>query len=174
MILPRTILKIRSDSPKSFAQFNISYVIFKSFVCNLYVILMSLVSTRMSFVCHPYVFVNHLCAVERHSHVIRMYSYVILISLACTRVSSVCQWYVLACHSYVTRMYSYVIRTSLVCTRMSSVCHSHVLVCHPYVTRMYSYVIRMSLAPSHNEKEKMYQRFHHKEKISEVLSKVQS
>ena len=127
MILPQTILKIRSDSSKSFIQFDISYVFLKSFVCNLYVIRMSILCTRVPLVCHSYV-----------TH---MYSYVIRVSFLCVRKSSVC----IGRHSYVTCMYSYVIRMSLVYTRMSPVCHSYVFVWHPYVTRMYSCVIRMSL-----------------------------
>ena len=138
MFLPQTILKIRSESSKSFIQFNISYVILKSYICNLYVIRMSILCTRMPLVCR--------------SHVTRVCSYVIRMSLLCvckssvyTRMSSVCHSYVLVCHSHVTRMYSYVNLMSLVCTFMLSVCHSYAFVCHPYVTRMYSYVIRMSL-----------------------------
>ena len=84
-----------------------------------HVICMSLVCTRMSFVCHSNpIRMSLVC----HPYVTRMYSYVILTSLVC-------------------------IRMSFACTCMSSVCHSYVirmsLVCHPYVTRMYSYVIRM-------------------------------
>ena len=86
---------------------------------------MSLVYTRISSVCHPYV----TC----------MYSHVIRMSLVCTRMSSVCLSYVLVCHPYVTRMYSYVTRMSLVCTRMSPVCHSYAFLCHPYVTRLWFY-----------------------------------
>ena len=55
---------------------------------------MSLIYTRMSFVCHSYA----------------------------TRMSLVCHSYILVCHSYITRMYSYVIPMSLVCTRMLLVC----------------------------------------------------
>ena len=134
IFLPQRNLKIRPESSKSFIQFNISYVILKSLIYNLYVIRMPLVY---------------------HSHVTRMCSYVIRMSLLCVRkscvysyaicMSSVCHSYVLVCDPYITRMYSYVTRMSLVCTRMPSVCHSYVLVCHPYVTLMYSYVIHMSL-----------------------------
>ena len=60
---------------------------------------MSLVCTRMSFVCHSYVLVCD-------PYITRMYSYVIRMSLVC--------------HPYVTRLYSYVIR-------MSFVCHSYVV-----------------------------------------------
>ena len=74
-----------------------------SFVCHSYVnrmysyiIRMSLVCTRISFICQSSVFVCH-------SYVTRMYSYVIRMSHVCTRMSSVC-------HSYVTRMYSCVTR----------------------------------------------------------------
>ena len=67
MILPQTVLKIRSDISKSFVQFNISHVILKSFVCNLNVICMSIVCTLMPLKCHSYVTV--------------MYSYVIRMSL---------------------------------------------------------------------------------------------
>ena len=74
--------------------------------------------TRMSSVCHSYVF---LC----HPYVTRMYSYVTRMSLVCTCLSPVC--------------HSYVIRMSLVCTRMSFVCHWYVLVCHSYVTRLWFY-----------------------------------
>ena len=99
-----------------------------SSVCHSYVILVSLVCTRMPFVCDSYVLVYH-------PYVTRLYSYVIRMSLVCT----LCLPYVPVCHLYVTCMYSYVIRMSLICTRMSSVCHSYVLVCHPYVTRMWFY-----------------------------------
>ena len=85
-----------------------------------YVIRMSLVCTRMLFVCHSYVLICH-------PYVTRMYSYVTRMSLACTHMSPYVT-YVLICHPYVTRMYSYV-----------TVCHSYVLICHPYVTRMWSY-----------------------------------
>ena len=82
MILPQTILKIRSDSSKSFIQFNISCVSLNSFVCNLYVIRMSLLCTRMSFVCHSYMFVNYLCVLVCYSYITRMsfvcHSYVVL------------------------------------------------------------------------------------------------
>ena len=88
------------------------------------VILMSLVCTRTSSVCHSYVLVCH-------PYVTRIYSYVICMSLVCVRMSSVCHSYVLVCHPYVPRM--------------SSVYHSYVLVRHPYVTCMCSYVIRMPL-----------------------------
>ena len=70
-----------------------------SFVCHSYanrmysfVIRISLCS-RMSLVCHSYIF-------ESHSYVTRMYSYVFRMSLVWTRMSFV----------YVTRMYSYVSR----------------------------------------------------------------
>ena len=137
MFLPQTILKIRSESSKSFIQFNISYVILKSSICNLYVIRMSILCTRMPLVCH--------------SHVTRMCSYVIRMSLlyVCkssvyTRMSSVCHSYVLVCHSHVTRMYSYVNLMSLVCTLMLSICHSYAFVCHPYITRMSPVCTRMT------------------------------
>ena len=45
-----------------------------------YDIRMSLVCTRMSFVCHSYVLV-------RHSYVTHMYSFIIRLSLVCTRIS---------------------------------------------------------------------------------------
>ena len=125
MILPQKNLKIRSESSKSFVQFNILSVIFKSFVCNLYVIRMSIVCTLI-----PLVY---------HSYDTPMYLYVIRMSLIFTRMSIVCHSYVLVSHSYVTRMYSYVTRMSLACTRMSSVCHLYVLVCHPYVIHMWFY-----------------------------------
>ena len=48
-----------------------------------YVICMSVVCTRVPFVCH---------------------SYVIRMSLVCTRMSPVCHCYVFICHSYITRM----------------------------------------------------------------------
>ena len=67
----------------------------------LYVMHMSLVCTRMSFV--------------YHSYVIRMSLLCIRMSFVCTRMSFVLRSYVLVCHLYVTRMYSYVIRMSLVC-----------------------------------------------------------
>ena len=102
------------------------------FVCQSYVLLyhsyiirMTLLCTCMSFICHSYVFINHLCALVCHSYVTHIYSYVNRMSLVCTRISLVCHSYVLVCHPYVTRMYSYVICMSLVCTRMSSICHSY-------------------------------------------------
>ena len=75
-----------------------------------YVIIMSLLCTCMSSVCHSYVL-----------------------------MPSVCHSYVLVCHPYLTRMSLACTRMSLVCTHMSSVCYSYVLVCHPYVTRMWFY-----------------------------------
>ena len=122
MFLPQTILKIRSESSKSFAQFNISYVILKSFVCNLYVIRTSIVCTRMPLICH--------------SHITCMCSYIIRMSLLCVRKLSVCTRIPIVCHS----MYSYVIRMSLVCTRMSSVCHSS-LVCAHMSSACHSYMV---------------------------------
>ena len=71
----------------------------------------------MSFVCHSYVFVNHLCVLVYHSYVI-----------VCTHMPY-----------DVTRGYSYLIRMTLICTRMSSVCHSYVPVCHLYVSRIWFY-----------------------------------
>ena len=62
---------------------------------------MSFVYTRMSSVCHSYVFVCHLYVLVCHPYVTH------------TGMSSVCD--------------SYVIRMSLVCTHMSSVCHSCVI-----------------------------------------------
>ena len=110
--------------------------------CHSYVIRMSLVCTRVSFVSHSYVLVCHPCVTRMYSYVIRIslicYSYVIRMSLVCTCMSFVCHWYILVCHSYVTGIYWYVIRMSLVCTCMTSVCHSYILV-------WYSYVIGMSL-----------------------------
>ena len=132
MILRQKNLKIRSETSKSFIQFNILSVIFKSFVCNLYVIRMSIVCTLI-----PLVY---------HSYDAPMYLYVIRMSFLCVHKSSLCTCmpfvyhsYLLECHSYVTRMYSYVTRVSLACTRMSSVCHLYVLICHPYVTHMWFY-----------------------------------
>ena len=101
-------------------RFKISYVIRMSFAFHLYVacmysyvILMSLVCTQMSFVCHLYVLVCH-------PYVTHMYSRVIRMSLVCTRISSVCHSYVLVYHLYVTRMYP-----------MSCVCLSNATVeCH--------------------------------------------
>ena len=72
---------------------------------------MSFVYTRMSSVCHSYVFVCHLYVLVCHPYV------------TCTGMSSVCDSYVLVCHPYVPRMYSYVICMSLVC--------------HSYVNRMW-------------------------------------
>ena len=96
-----------------------------SFACHLYalifylmysyVLLMSVVCTCMSPVCHSYVLVCHPC-------VTRMYSYVIRMSLVCTHMSFVCHSYVLVCNLHVTCIYSYVIRMSLVYTHMSLVC----------------------------------------------------
>ena len=61
-----------------------------------HVIRISLVCTRMSFICHLYVLVSD-------PYVTRMYSHVIHMSLVCHP------------HVNVTRMYSYVIRMSLIC-----------------------------------------------------------
>ena len=124
---------------KSFKKVNFIFLPNRmSSICDLHIIRMLLVCSRMSFICHSYVLVCH-------PYVTRMLSYDIHMSLVCTRLLSVCHSYVLVCHSYVTLMYSYAIRMSLVCTRMSSVCDSYVLLCHSHVLRMYSYVIRMSL-----------------------------
>ena len=139
MFWKRIIKKLSKKSPLFF--FQTTCITHMSFVCHSmhsYVIRMSLVCIRTSFLNHSYVLVCHL-------YVARIYSYVIRMSLVCTRMSSVCHSYVLVCYLYVTRMYSYVIRMSFARTRMSSVCHSYVLLCHSYVTRIYSYVIRMSL-----------------------------
>ena len=60
---------------------------------------MSLVCTRMPFLCHLYVLVCHSCqsfVLVYHSNVTRMHSYVI-------RMSS----YVLVCHLYVTHLWYY-------------------------------------------------------------------
>ena len=150
MFLPQTILKIyelKAPNPFCGLIFH-SHVICVSFLCahilsicipmpfvyksyvlirhlyfthmQSYVIRMSLVSARISSVCHLYVLVCHLC-------VTCMYSYFIRMSLVCTRMSSVFHSYVLVCYAYVTRMYSYVIRMSLVCTSMSSLCQSYVV-----------------------------------------------
>ena len=48
-----------------------------------YVILRSLVCTRMSSVCHSYVPVSYSYVLVSHSYVSRMYSYVIRMSLVC-------------------------------------------------------------------------------------------
>ena len=92
------------------------------------------VCTHMSSVYHSYVLVCHPYVTPMYSYVIpvslvctRMYPYVIHMSLACTRMSSVCCSYVLVCHPYVACMYLYVIPMSIVCTRVSSVCHSYVV-----------------------------------------------
>ena len=71
-----------------------------------YVIRMSLVSTRMSSVCHSYTRMSSMC----HSYVLVCHPYV-------TRI--------LVCHPHVTRMHSYFICMSLVYSfviRMSLVC----------------------------------------------------
>ena len=138
MFLPQTILKIRSESSKSFIQFNISYVILKSIICH--------------FVYHSYVNRMYSCVTRRsfacHFHVLALL-------YACTWMPSVCHSYV--CHPYVTRMYSYVTRMnsyvlvshpnvtrmSSVCVPMSLVCHSYVVVCHPYVFGCHPYATRM-------------------------------
>ena len=83
MILPQIILKIRSDSTKSFIPFNVFYVILKSFVCNSYVNRMYSYATRMSLVCHSYVTRMHSYALVFHLYVNRMYSYVIRMLLVC-------------------------------------------------------------------------------------------
>ena len=83
------------------------YVILKSFVCNLYVICMSIVCPRMSLVCHSYVTRMSLVCTLCHPYVTRMFLYVIRMSLVCTRMSSVYHSYVLACHPYVTHMWFY-------------------------------------------------------------------
>ena len=102
---------------------------------------MSLVCTRMSFVCESYVLVIRMSlACTRVSSV--CHSYVLVcnsMSLVCTRMSFACHSFVLIVHPYITFMYSYVVCMSLVCTRISSLCHSYVLVCHPYVTRAWFY-----------------------------------
>ena len=74
---------------------------------------MSLVCSRMSSLCHSYVFVCH-------PFVTRMYSYVILLLLVCICMTSFYYSYFLACHTYVTRVYLYLILLLLVCTRVSS------------------------------------------------------
>ena len=68
-------------------------------VCHSYTIRMSLVSTRMPFICHSYA--NLMYSYVRHSYVTHMHSYIIRVSLAC---------------------HSYVIRMSLVCICVSFVC----------------------------------------------------
>ena len=68
-------------------------------VCHSYAIRMSLVSTRMPFICHSYA--NLMYSYVRHSYVTHMHSYIIRVSLAC---------------------HSYVIRMSLVCICVSFVC----------------------------------------------------
>ena len=65
-----------------------------------YVILVSLLCTPMSSLCHSYVLVCN-------PYVTGMYSYVIRMSLVCTRMSSVCYSYVLVCYPYVTHMWFY-------------------------------------------------------------------
>ena len=77
------------------------------------VVCMSLVCSRMSSLCHSYVFVCH-------PFVTRMYSYVILLLLVCICMTSFYYSYFLACHTYVTRVYLYLILLLLVCTRVSS------------------------------------------------------
>ena len=84
------------------------------FVCQSYVLLyhsyiirMTLLCTCMSFICHSYVFINHLCALVCHSYVTHIYSYVNRMSLVCTRISLVCHSYVLVCHPYVIHMWFY-------------------------------------------------------------------
>ena len=72
-----------------------------------YVISMSLVWTRMSFVCHSYMYSYVLVC---HPYVLvctRMSSVCHLYVFVCTRMSSVCHSYVPVCHSYVTRMWFY-------------------------------------------------------------------
>ena len=62
MFLPQTILKIRSESSKSFMQFNISchsQVIRMQFVCHSYVNRMYSYATHMSFAYHLHVLVYH-------------------------------------------------------------------------------------------------------------------
>ena len=93
-----------------------------------YVILLLLVCTRMSPICH-----------SQYLYVIRMSLVCVRLAsvLVCTRMSPVCHLYVLACQPYVTRII-------LACHSYVLVCHSYVLVCHPHVTCMYLYVIVMS------------------------------
>ena len=129
---------------KSFKKVNFIFLPNRmSSICDLHIIRMLLVCSRMSFICHSYVLVCHpLChsyALVWHPYVIRMYSFVICMSLVCTRLSFVCHSYVLVCHSYVTSVYSYVIRMWLICTPMSFACPSYVLVCHSYVIRLWFY-----------------------------------
>ena len=107
-------------SSKSFIQFNISYVIYMLFVCNSYVICISIVCTRISL----YVF--------RMSLVRTCMSFVCcvpVLSFACTRISFVyCSYTFMSyvCHAYLLECNG----MSPVCTRMSFLCHSYVLVCN--------------------------------------------
>ena len=124
IILPQTILKIIPGCSKSFIQFNIFYVILKSFVCNLQIICMSTVCTRtrirMSFLC--------VCN-----------------SFVCTRMPFLPHSHVLVCHPYVTRMFSYVIRISLVChlysyvIRMPLRFHYEPLYCQTFDSFLFPY-----------------------------------
>ena len=98
----------------------ILHVIGMLLIYHLYLIVCHFCVTRVSFVCHSYVY--------------RMYSYVIRMSLVCTRMSFVCHSYVFVCHSYVLVCYSYVTRIYLHVIRMYLyVIHMSLLVCHSYV-----------------------------------------
>ena len=79
--------------------FHLHILVRHPYVTHIYshVIGVSLVCSRLSFVCQLYVLVCH-------PYVTRIYSYVIL-----------CHSYLLVCHVYVTRMYSNVIRMFRVC-----------------------------------------------------------
>ena len=130
---------------KSFKKVNFIFLPNRmSSVCDLHVIRMLLVCSRMSFICHSYVLVCH-------PYVTRMLSYDIRMLLVCTHMSSVCHSYILVCHPhpYVTCMYSYVIRMSLVChshilgcIHISFVCHSSVVLPWTISNTVGSFIVR--------------------------------
>ena len=136
------------------------------FVCNSYVIRISVVCSRMSLVCHLYV--THI-----NSYVIRML-------LLCTRMLYVCHSYVRLRQPYVTRMYSYVTSKSLVCTRMSSVCHSYVVLpWNDFKKMFFEIAIILNILPwschnhAHNNSQMtlLLAKLHSKQPLWEVLWK---
>ena len=92
---------LKEDYQKGFKKLTLFFIRNSCHLCvtrmYVYFVRMSLVCTRMSFLCHSYV-------LECRSYVTCMYSYVIRMSFVCTLMLSVCNSYVFVCHSYVTRM----------------------------------------------------------------------
>ena len=100
------------------------FLVYRSYVTCMYLIVCHSYANWISFVCHWYV--NHM-----YSYVIR---YVVVCHLHVIRMSFVRHLYVIICHLYTIHMYLYVIRMSLVChlcaTRMLFVCQSYLFVSH--------------------------------------------